>query len=159
MAAAATDTTVFPLFSALAAELRNQIWQEALPKNMKEPTLGLFKAGSWRIQGAEPDLLLGFCCDSLNVDVEMPLAFVDHEARSIALAKIREHGLAIRARRNQYPILVRPFKPTVDALYVSLSALTNILVDLVDRTFEPDLIERLVEFRLPIEKSAMTQES
>ena len=56
-----------------------------------------------------------------DAQFEVPLVFVNCEARGIALAWVREQGIELRSRENrQNPIFVRPFDPMRDALYVAL---------------------------------------
>jgi hypothetical protein len=138
MAAVATSSLIFTLFSTLPAELRNAIWRAALPDAM-EPALVSFRPGCWRKAGPEdhPDLM--FRHDLLNVHIAMPLAFVNREARSIALVWARKHGLTAQTRKDQYPTFVRRFEPTVDALHLGPGQLTNLVDEVVNQVTSPDL--------------------
>ena len=133
MAAAATNSSTFPLFSSLALELRNQIWRDALP-NKVGPALYFYRKGCWcprhLLQSDEEydpknhelNLNFEFRHDLLNVvQFKVPLFFVNREASNIALAWVREHGIEIRARENrQSPVFVCPFNPIRDVLYIAL---------------------------------------
>jgi hypothetical protein len=92
----ATDSA-FPLFPALPPELRNQIWCEALPDDVK-PALFFPKNGLWGLRHlTEADWDYNPDWDEANwnfdwnhklldkVQYEVPLVFVNREARSIAL--------------------------------------------------------------------------
>lgn len=156
MAAVATNPPTFSLFSTLPAELRNAIWHEALPDAI-EPALVSFKLGYWRLQGTEDDPELIFRHDLLDVHIEMPLAFVNHEARGIALARARELGLMPRARRDQYPIFVRPFEPTIDALHLGPGQLEDIIHEVGNRTLDPDFENRYLSIQSAIRSIAMSE--
>ena len=135
----------FTLFPALAPELRNQIWEAALPEEKIQPSLAFFKPGCWRLHGAaEPDLELIFHHELLAVHVEWPLAYVNREARSLALPRIRERGLVARARSGQYPIYARPFEPRVDAMFIKFTKFEDVLVDYDTRSWQDDLLHRNV---------------
>ena len=136
MTVAPINTAVFPLFSSLPAELRNHIWEDALP-DATEPALVAHNLECWRVQGAEPDMELEYHHELLDVHIEMPMAFVNCEARSIAMARIRQHGLSIKPCREQYPVFTRPFNPSVDALYISRCG----LVDIIEEALELPALE------------------
>lgn len=75
-----------------------------------------------------------------HVQLEIPMAFVNREARSIALAWIRKQPpfIATRPRRNQHPIFVRPMDPEIDALYLEpgqLETLLNEFLEKIDEMF------------------------
>lgn len=73
---------------------------------------------------------------------EVPLLFVNREARGIALAWVREQGIEIRPREHrQYPIFVRPFDPMRDVLYVALDKWDDLLREPNDWKFQLDLFE------------------
>ncbi|KAF2689014.1 hypothetical protein K458DRAFT_291837, partial [Lentithecium fluviatile CBS 122367] len=81
---------------SLPTELRNQIRHDALSNEM-EPAFAFYKTGCCQPRGADPDLYVVFRHDLLDApQIDMPLAFVNHEARGIALAWIREKGLVFR---------------------------------------------------------------
>lgn len=95
-------TTVFPLFPALPFELRDRIWRNALPEPAG-PALYLYRGkGCWvarRLTESDPGYIAGsdelgfdFRTDQLVYDnqFDVPLCFVNHEARRIALAWFQE---------------------------------------------------------------------
>jgi hypothetical protein len=137
------NTATFTLFPALAPELRNQIWEDALPEEKIQPSLSFWEPGCWRLHSAaEPDLELIFHHDLLAMHVEWPLAFVNREARSIALTQIRERGLVARARSEQYPIFVRRFAPIIDAMFIKSGQLLKVLEDFDTRSWQDDLLHQ-----------------
>jgi hypothetical protein len=138
MAEATVKTAVFPRFQALAAELRNQIWGDTLPEEI-EPALVFYQPGCWRAEGAEPDLDLLFEHELLNVHIELPVAFVNKEARSIVQAYIRRLGLATKARSHQDAVFTRKFNPTVDAIYIKPNQLIDLITDIYGRMAQPDV--------------------
>ena len=154
MATAATNSSTFPLFSSLALELREQIWRDALP-NEVGPVLYLYRKGYWcpreeyDPQNHETNLNFEFRHDLLNVvQFEVPLYFVNREARKIALAWVRTHGIEIRARKKrESPIFVCPFNPIRDVLYIPPNKWDEFLCEPDDRCSEPDLLERLLDVK------------
>ena len=155
MAAAAINISTFPLFSSLPQELRDQIWRDTLP-NKVGPALYFYRKGCWcprRLsvydeeydpENNENNLNFEFRHDLLdNIQFEIPLVFVNREARGIALAWVREQGIKIRPRENkQYPLFLRSFDPIRDTLYVTLNKWDDFLIEPDDRTFQPDLCEQ-----------------
>jgi hypothetical protein len=139
MEATTPTPTSFPKFSALAGELRNQIWHDALPTtDVLEPALTFFKPGCWRWQGAQPDLEFVFRHEWLEIHVEVPMAFANREARSVALSRIRKLGLVTKSRSGgQYPVFVRKFNPEEDAIYVSPGQLDDVIMDAHKPQYDP----------------------
>lgn len=171
MAAATTTSSMFSLFSDLPPELRDQIWRDALPEKLG-PGLYFYKKGCWRPRrltasdvGYDPvrddlNLVFEFRHDLLDAtQFEMPLAYVNREARGIALAWIREQDMAIRPRDDKplYPIYRRSFDPMRDALYIPLEEWENCLAEPYDRMFEPDLINRNVDFIPDVKRIAVSE--
>ena len=157
MAAAPTNSSTFPLFSSLPLELRDQIWRDALPDKIG-PALYFYRKGCWcprhLLQSDEEydstndelNLNFEFRHDLLDVvQFEVPLFFVNREARNIALAWMSEHGIEIRAREDRRsPVFVCPFDPIRDVLYITLDKWDEFLREPDDRCFEPDLFEKLI---------------
>ncbi|KAK2872086.1 hypothetical protein FQN49_002565 [Arthroderma sp. PD_2] len=121
---------MFPLFSGLPGELRNQIWRESLPDRV-EQALYFYKKGCWgfhELSEGHPhydptlshNLYLEFFHDLLDqIQFEVSLFFVNREARGIALTWIHEQGLKVQFHRDRGSfIFVRPFDPVHDTLYV-----------------------------------------
>ncbi len=168
--APAVSPSTFPLFSSFPAELRDQIWQESLPEKIR-PALHFYKKGCWcprrlsesdnayDAENDENNLNFEFRHDLLdNAEFDVPLAFVNHEARAIALAWIREQGIEIRRRGDrQFPIFVRPFDPAHDALYVPLDKWDDFLREPDDRLFQPDLFEKRVDIEPRITRIAVSE--
>lgn len=149
MAAAAAE---FPLFSRLPPELRNQIWQDALPE-IGQP-LYFYKKGCWCPRrlvegdpGYDPDndelnLVYEFRHELLNhVKIDVPGYFVNREAHGIASAWIHGQGLELCSHKGEL-IFVRPFDPLRDTLYVPLEKWNDFINEPADRTFQPDLLYR-----------------
>ncbi|KKZ62335.1 hypothetical protein EMCG_03253 [[Emmonsia] crescens] len=142
----------FSVFSSLPAELRNQIWQDALPNKVGQ-ALYFYRKGCWgprHLTEAEVDYVpeddelnwsLEFLHNLLDyVQFEMPLFCVNREARSIAYSWIHEQGLKIYFHKSrQSLIFIRPFDPKHDTLYVPLNKWTEFLCEPFDRLFQPDL--------------------
>jgi hypothetical protein len=157
MAAAATNSSTFPLFSSLPSELRNQIWRDALP-DKDGPALYLYKKGCWCPRplsrpdelgdpaNSENDLIFEFRHDLLDdVQVEVPLVSVSREARGIALAWVRGQGIKRRPREDrQYPVFVRSFDPTHDALYIALDKWDDFSGEPLVQPFELNLYEQFI---------------
>ena len=147
MATAAATSASFPHFPSLPSELRNQIWNNALP-DKDEPALYFYEMGCWRpgrrVIDGDDALFLEFRHETLaHVTVAVPLASVNHEARSIALGWLREQGIERRFwEATKHHVFARQFDPNHDALYVSPAEWTEFCCEPWDRPFEPDLIEQ-----------------
>ncbi|KAF3769135.1 hypothetical protein M406DRAFT_28429, partial [Cryphonectria parasitica EP155] len=124
----------FPLFPNLPVELRIQIWQNALPDNIG-PALYMYKRGCWRHRllteseygytptGDENDnWVLEFCYALLgDSQLNITLLFVNSEARDVALAWAAKQAPDTRiVEKDSLMMLVRPFKPESDAIYVTV---------------------------------------
>ena len=161
-----TQAPTFPLFSNLPAEQRIQIWRDALPHQIG-PALHFYKPGCWcprqlteSDEGWCPDdelnLNLEFRYDLLDhPNIEIPLVFVNHEARAIALAWVRNQGIETHCRdvdnndddnrqQQQRPIFfVRPFDLMYDAVYVAPDQWNEFLISSLERGYEPDLFDKM----------------
>lgn len=170
MAAAASNPPTFPLFTSLPRELRDQIWRDALPEKLG-PALSFYKKGCWcprRLsefdEGYDPEndennLNFEFRHDLLDdIQFEMPLIYVNREARDLAFAWVREKGIWMRPREDrQYPVFVRPFDPMRDALYVALDKWDDFLREPDDRLFQPDLFDQLVDTNSDLTRIAVPE--
>ena len=151
MAIAANNPFTFTLFPRLAPELRNKIWRNTLPD--VGPALYFYKKGCWcprRLsesdEGYNPEndelnLNFEFFHNLLyDTQFEVPLAFINHEARSIALDWARNRSMDLRPRKGgQHPVFVRHFDPARDVLYVALEDWNDFLYEADERMHQPDL--------------------
>ncbi|CAI6333582.1 unnamed protein product [Periconia digitata] len=146
----------FRYFPMLAAELRNQIWELSLPVTTN-PGLSPYKPGCWIASGtAVPGLAIEFAHDRLRpILFQLPMAHVNHEARSIALTFARQQGLKLYRHGERGPIYTRHFDPKKDAMFIGEDQLVTVLVDFDNRLSEPDLIRRTVETVSFVEKIAI----
>jgi hypothetical protein len=140
MSIPSAPTATFHLFPNLAAELRNQIWQDALP-DTTTPALVPWKPGFWYVRSAEPDIEWRPPHDLIiEVPIEIPTAFINHEARSIALAYVRDLRLKPTARgHDQNPVFTRPFEPLKDALLMQPSEIEVIGWEAAKRLYQDDM--------------------
>lgn len=149
----ASSSSTFPLFGDLPPELRTQIWREALPDNDK-PAMFPYKEGCWNPRWllesdpeydprCEHNVNLEFRHDLLDhVEVDVPLIFVNSEARAIALSWVRDQGLRMQFREDRRcHVPTRPFDPASDVLYVAEDRYFTFCVKQPDRMFEPDLLD------------------
>ena len=149
-------TTTIPHFRNFPQELRDQIWNDALPEKDK-PALYPWKKGCWcprRLQKSDPgwepnedlNLRLDFRHDLLDhVEVEIPLFFVNREARRAALAWMRKQNITLRFRKDkQCWVFTRPFDQTMDALYISMDDIGGFFIEPIDRLDEPDIFGQSV---------------
>ena len=164
IAAMANNTSTFHYFPRLPPELRDLIWQAALPDEVK-PALIAFKKGGWipvdPIEDEEayqcslhtpesntPYKHLVCHYDQFDaIQVEVPLFSVNHEARSIALPWLWKHRILIWVCRSQNeqlqpPVLERCFDPKYDLLYVATDDWDDFFCEANDRCFETDLIDK-----------------
>ena len=153
----ATNPCSFQSFSSLPAELRVQIWRDALPVRAG-PALHFYKPGCWiprYLSESEPgyypdnndlNLELEFHYELLDrPQIEVPLVYVNHEARSVSLAWIREQGIETHFRDDRRrPVFVRPFDPSYDAIYVPLDRWHDFDREPHERLWQPDLHGKLV---------------
>lgn len=166
-----TNAVSFPLFSLLPPELRIQIWRKPLPQH-PAPSFFSFKKGCWQVRSLpESDakemgigydgthLLQEFDTDRLDkVETDVPLFFVNREARSVAISWIHQHRIEMRSFiRDRKPILkfFRNFEGPEDALYVGSSRLDDLANEIDDMFFgDPDsgLLDRHVWHEFPIVK-------
>ncbi|KAM5352776.1 hypothetical protein ACJ41O_005498 [Fusarium nematophilum] len=145
----------FHPFPDLPPELRHQIWHAALPPKVG-PTLYLFRPGCWHPrwlsetdQGYDPasrdNVNLEFRHDFLNhIQIESSLLLVNREARSIALAWLRQEGFGQQICWCEDRIgraFARAFNPSQDALYIPIDKLDDFCLEPYDRLFQPDLHE------------------
>ncbi|KAI9722706.1 MAG: hypothetical protein M1812_001637 [Candelaria pacifica] len=170
MAAAAVNHSLFPQFSSLAPELRNQIWADALPEKLG-PALYFYRKGCWcprrlsrEDEGYDPEndehnLTFEFRHDLLDdVQFEVPLLLVNREARSMAVAWVLAQGTKIRPCKNRkYPVFMRPFNPIRDALYIPVDKWNDFLREPDDRLFQPDLVDQLVDTKSDITRIAVPE--
>jgi hypothetical protein len=162
MGATTPNTATFPQFSALAGELRNQIWNYALPDtHEREPSLFFYRMGLWSWQDAADGLGydLVFRDDLLERHIEAPIAFVNREARGIAMRRIRELGLVTRARSGQCPVFIRDFEPEVDAIYIKPNQLHSVVQELIDTMTDPSNEGRNFSMSFRYRKIAMSETS
>ena len=145
---------IFHKFQALPLELRNQIWRDALPEN-DEPALFPWKKGCWgpqRLRQSKKEsnsdeqqcASIHFCGDLLDhVRVEVPLFFVNWEARDIAVAWMRKQNITVCYREgNQRYIFTRAFNPELDTLYIPPKMIYDFLMEPFKRLDEPDVHNR-----------------
>lgn len=145
----------FRLFSSLPSEVRHQIWRDTLPGD-DTPALYPYRTGCWCPRWLLPseetydprhdNIDLEFRHDLLDdIQVDMPLVFVNSEARSIALRWASKQGIEMRfSADRQCHIFVRGFHLDRDALYVSPHQFDDFCVEPYDRMAEPDLLEKMV---------------
>ena len=170
---ATTQSFIFPLFSDLPAELRNQIWRNAL-LHQTGPALHFYKPGCWcprqlteSDQRWDPNdefnLDLEFRYDLLDhPHIKIPLVFVNHEARAIALAWVCEQGIETHFRddssdkngdddskqqQQRLDYFVRPFNLMYDAVYVAPDQWNEFMFSSFNRSSEPDLLDKTVDVR------------
>ncbi|KAH6839629.1 hypothetical protein B0I37DRAFT_449521 [Chaetomium sp. MPI-CAGE-AT-0009] len=162
-------TTAFPLFSSLPFELRDRIWRSALPEPAG-PALYLYRRrGCWvarRLIESDPGYIAGsdeigfdFRTDRLGHDnqFDVPLCFVNHEARRVALAWLNEQGIEIRLQVDGRPLFVRPFNPELDALYIARNKWEEFCLEPTDRLLEPDLHGQSVDLHSDLVKIAVPE--
>ena len=149
-----SSNSLFPLFTRLPPELRNQIWQDSLPFKIG-PHLFLYEKGAWgpyhltetdREYDAENDELnweFRWHHDSLHDKYfNIPLFFVNREARGIAFDWIHKHGIDTRtitgADNKPHRAFVRCWDPLRDALYVPLGLWNRFLDEPRERFWQSD---------------------
>jgi hypothetical protein len=148
----------FHLFPCLPTELRLHIWHDALPATLGTGSAAFpYKKGCWGPRHLTPgdpeydsmndDLNLNFEFNHTLLDplkLNLPLFYVNHEARSVALNWIQNQNLAIRFDRQKSGqlVFIRPFNAETDTLYVARSQWHDFICEPLERPFEEDLVER-----------------
>ncbi|UKZ60674.1 uncharacterized protein TrAtP1_001944 [Trichoderma atroviride] len=143
-----TRHRAFHLFPCLPAELRLQIWQETLP-DLDGVTLHGYKKGCWDLRDPLPeefndeesdaltraDKILDFRHEMLDdVHIDMPIVFVNREARSTALSWARAQGIKMDFNTDKAcHVFVLPFNPWQDALFINSHKLEEFCVEPADR--------------------------
>lgn len=152
---AATGPSTFPRFSNLPPELRNQIWNEALLEKDR-PALFPYIDGCWRplylLESDEgyvantDNIRLEFCDALLEpIQIEVPVYFVNHEARGATLAWADEQGVKIHfCKERRRHVFARLFDNEQDTLYVALNNFGDFFIEPYNRLAEPDLFGRTV---------------
>ena len=142
--------STFPLFPRLPPELRVQIWRNALP-DIRGFALYFYRKGCWYPRHLLPseegydherndqNLHFDFRYDFLdNIQFELPLVFINREARHIAAGWISNYRIEIRTCEDKpSPIFVSSFDPIQDVLYVGLDKWNEFSCEPIDRCFEP----------------------
>jgi hypothetical protein len=142
----------FPLFQSLPPELRNKIWRDALPDAVKSAFF-FYKNGLWGFRrrteaddgydAMHDELNWNFAWDYKQLDsvrYDVPLVFVNREARSMALDWIRDQGLKMRTVKDEHRLtFVRGWNPMNDILYVDLGQLEPLIFDVTKRFSEGNI--------------------
>lgn len=109
----------FSLFPNLSPELRIQIWNYALLEEKESSEKAVGRCFHLLLTRVKNSPWYSNILD--NIQIEIPLAFVNHEARDVALCWIHEQDIKVRANNNTQPyILTCEFDPMCDTLYVPL---------------------------------------
>jgi 2EXR family len=169
MEAAAASCTSFEPFARLPTELRIIIWRESLPEK-DEPALFFYKEGRWRTKpsGEQIDpnddkryVVMYFSYDLLdNVEinkVNIPLLFVNFEARNIALAWARQQGYRMSfCECRQSHVLVRLFDLMRDVFYVPHDKWDAFLTEDVFYMWREDLRGRFIDRNCDFRRLALS---
>ncbi|KAL7947794.1 hypothetical protein V8C42DRAFT_315619 [Trichoderma barbatum] len=154
------SVSAFPRFSRFPPELRLEIWRKSLP-DLDSITLHKYKKGCWGPRALpkpeseaeaeiEVDDLQGPPQDIVNFDfrhemldsvhVDLPLAFVNREARSVALTWLRQRGVEMRFDNDRNcRIFEQKFDPRRDALFINVNQWNDFCLEPFDRLAQPDL--------------------
>jgi hypothetical protein len=157
----------FTLFACLPTELRIQIWEEYLVSLVDYigPSIHIYRRKDiWRPLTLteehiwfEPDcenLYLEFQHDLVDpVHIKVPLMFVNRESRYIALEWTAKHGIKsffptnIEGFGEYEPVIFgRRFDPSRDILYIPFDRWYDLLVEVDDRVWQPDIMGRIFSY-------------
>lgn len=164
----------FPLFQLFPAELREMVWEEALPQDLGV-CLFPYNGGLWQPRTLSPgdehfnaehpefNLLLEFRSDQLEpIRIDLSLAFVNHEARRVALRWLRRNDMKLLPGHGNrpYPLATRSFKYDRDILFVSPEKWRTFAHEHHNRHNEPDLHDRSVtRYQFPLRNIAVMERS
>jgi hypothetical protein len=162
MAAETENPSVFTLLSKLPGELRNAIWTEAFLDAVNEPRASLapFKPGCWPLRGTEEEqnLELRFRPELLDVYMEIPLVYVNREARSVTVARSKKLGLKICTNDDEDPILIRPFETAVDVFFLASRQISQLIMEYYYHMSLPDILDRFFTSGAYVRAIALTEE-
>ncbi|KAM0417467.1 hypothetical protein ACHAPT_012529 [Fusarium lateritium] len=159
-----TDSSVFIRFPDLPPELRSQIWHQALP--VIGPAICRYREGLWHPRYLQPgdeeysaewedNICLDFRPDLfIKVPVEIPLIFVNREARSVAQGWARKHGVEIQPESQT---CVRPFDLESDIIYVNIDQFEDCYMEPHERMLEPDLVGRMISLTIRPQNLAVSE--
>lgn len=146
----------FPLFRYLPLELRTKIWHVALP-DKDRPGLYPYRRGYWHPRwippgdkdfdpSHQPNIDLEFRSDLFDkIKVQLPMLFVNWEARGIALAWAHQKRFKMRFYKNhQCHILTRSFDPMHDALYIAPHQVHSFCEEATERMGYPDICDHII---------------
>ncbi|KAK1255911.1 hypothetical protein MKX07_008170 [Trichoderma sp. CBMAI-0711] len=151
--ASSKEPATFSCFSSLPVELRWRIWEESMPE-MDCITLHAWQKGYWgprnlpktkrrrtRNSTGEEPIAFGYHHEKLHfVHVDMPLALVNREARSIAMTWVRKYGFRMLfSEAKECPVFVHRFDPMRDALFIGMDLWRPFCDEPHNRLAEPDL--------------------
>ncbi|KAL7894916.1 hypothetical protein HDV63DRAFT_396539 [Trichoderma sp. SZMC 28014] len=138
-----TRHRAFRPFPRLPAELRQQIWRETLP-DFEGITLHGYKKGCWDLRNPLPeeanaltraDKILDFRHELLNdIHIDLPIVFVNREARTTALSWAREQGIKMSFNTEKAcHVFVLPFNPWQDAIFINSHNFEDFCTEPADR--------------------------
>lgn len=163
-----TNLSSFSHFPRLPPELRLQIWHYLLP-DKDGVALSPYRRWCWQPRRLsksderysvddEDNLEVIFRHDLINIEVKVPLFFVNREARSIALAWTRKQGIKLQfCEDRQCPVFVRPFDPLYDVLYIAQDKIQDFCLEPWDRLEQPDSIGKTAWFSLYLANMAIPE--
>ncbi|KAL7938325.1 hypothetical protein V8C35DRAFT_149161 [Trichoderma chlorosporum] len=164
--------STFPHFSRFPPELRLAIWRHSLP-NVDEVTMYKYKKGCWGsrdkpkpeanqvldplVEDAEDVIDFDFRHEMLDtVPVDVPLAFVNREARDVAMAWNHKRGVEMRfdKHRNCH-VFEQRFDPRRDTLFISISKWHDFCLEPSHRLAQPDLSSHTVNSNTELTRIAI----
>ncbi|KAJ5116670.1 hypothetical protein N7456_001018 [Penicillium angulare] len=154
---------MFSNFQRLPAELRLQIWREAMPRSIGNP-LYFYKEGCWESRrltegdngydhiNEDNNLEMQFYHDRLEpLNVKVPLYFASHDSRELALEWIAGEGLETRiGDENQPTSFTRQFDPHSSIFYVPQPKWYQFNTEPFNRLFAEDLRHKNVSCSAPL---------
>ena len=137
----------FAIFIKLPPELRLHTWCHALPSEDEFPnkdthTLYTYRSGYWYLK-IQHDKPLNLDWRLLKARAHMPLLFVNYEARSVALAWLRDHDMQLHECINQHykAAAIRSLIPKYDLRHDVIYLGKSVLDDFCKEPY--DLLEKL----------------
>ncbi|OAA60191.1 hypothetical protein LEL_10814 [Akanthomyces lecanii RCEF 1005] len=161
--------TGFPGFPNLPPELRNKVWQAALPTNVGRTLYFYRDKRYWcwrRLAETDPcfikdvgEMALDFRTDLLDGDKEfhIPLVFVNREARGIALSWLDEQGIKLEHPRPGRCLFRRPFDRTSDTMYVPDVKWDDFNKEYMERRDVPELLGQYVNVNGELNRIAISE--
>lgn len=161
-----TIPLTFHQFPLLPPEIRTIIWQDSLP-GLDNPAIYIWKPGCWiprnltsaeqqtNTHGPKAKKIFWEHRHLTPVEVPIPLAHINAEAREIGIGWARKLGFQRYTIEGRGEVFARLFDPTRDILFVPRELVEEFDAELEYRCAAPDVAGRIVGALVDVERIAV----